>query len=202
MPTKKSSKAAPKQPRITRAMTISQVLEVHPKAADIMQQFGLHCFGCSINVLETLEQGIIGHGMPQSTLTELLDALNSDLTQFHKDLKEKGISLSEKAALKIVEIAQMEGRKQYGVRTKMLEGSGCCKSATYSMDFENAANKGDKILGFHHGVTLFIDKDSFQKMRGSTIDYIVSYEAEGFKIENPNMEANAGKDGCGCKSGH
>ncbi len=195
---KKTIKKAAMQPHITHAMTISQVLEIHPKAADIMQQFGLHCFGCSINVLETLEQGIIGHGMPESTLTELMDALNSDLTQFHKDLKEKGISLSEKAALKIAEIAQMEGRKQYGIRVKMGEGGGCCKSATYSMDFENAANEGDKILGFHHGVTLFIDKDSFQKMHGSTIDYITSYDAEGFKIENPNVE----KEGCACKSGH
>ena len=198
MAKKASRKTSPKVPLISRAMTISQVLELHPKAADIMQQFGLHCFGCSINVLETLEQGILGHGMPQSTLDELLNALNSDLTQFHKDLKEKGISLSEKAALKIVEIAQMEGRKQYGIRVKIMKGGGCCKSATYSMDFENAAEKGDKILGFHHGVTLFLGKDCFEKMRGSTIDYIVSYEAEGFKIENPNVE----KDGCGCKSGH
>ena len=64
--------------QISADMTISTILELHPKGAEIMQQFGLHCFGCSINVLETLEQGILGHGMPQSTLNELLDALNDD----------------------------------------------------------------------------------------------------------------------------
>lgn len=194
-------KRAPKatkstQPLISKDMTISQVLELHPKAAQIMQQFGLHCFGCSINVFETLEQGIVGHGMPESTLKAMLEALNGDYTSYKKDLNEKGVALSEGAALKIVEIAQMEGRKTYGIRVKILEseGGGCSCRPMYSMDFEEFANEGDHILGFHHGVTLFIDANSFEKMRGSDIDYVETYEAAGFKIENPNAK----KSGCGC----
>lgn len=185
-----------KSPKIKKDMTISHVLELHPKGAEIMQQFGLHCFGCSINVLETLEQGIMGHGMPESTLNELLKALNDDLSKFRKDLKEKGIALSEKAALKIVEIAQAEDRKQFGIRVKMIQAGGCCSGPTYSMDFEESAEEGDKILGFDHRVTLFFDKESYKKMKGSNIDYLVSYEAEGFKIDNPNVGTGGG---CKCK---
>jgi iron-sulfur cluster assembly accessory protein len=184
------------QPLITPDLTINQVLQRHPNAAEIMQQFGLHCFGCSVNVFETLEEGILGHGMPKSTLTEMLKALNGSLTDYQKDLSEKGIVLTERGALKIVEIAQMEQRKRYGIRVKMLEEGGCCSGATYSMDFEEYAQEGDKILGFHHGVTLFLDKDSFEKMKGSRIDYIETYEAAGFKIDNPNVTEGA----CGCKN--
>jgi iron-sulfur cluster assembly accessory protein len=194
--TEKSKTDAKKSvPSISADMTISQVLEVHPKAAQIMQQFGLHCFGCSINVFETLEEGILGHGMPERVLTEMLEALNGDFEKYQKDIDEKGVFLSEAAALKIVEIAQMEGRKNYGIRVKMLELGGCCKTPTYSMDFEQNAEEGDKILGFHHGVTLFIDQESFEKMKGSDIDYLETYEAAGFKIENPNVQKG---DGCGC----
>jgi len=182
--------------QISADMTISTILELHPKGAEIMQQFGLHCFGCSINVLETLEQGILGHGMPQSTLNELLDALNDDFENFKRDISEKGVYLTEKAALKIVEVAQMEGRTKYGIRLNMLGDGNCCSGPKYSMDFEETAEEGDKILGFHHAVTLFLDRDSFEKMKGSTIDYIVSYEAEGFKIDNPNVNT---KSKCGCK---
>lgn len=196
---KKSSKKPSKkadQPLITPDLTINQVLQRHPNAAEIMQQFGLHCFGCSVNVFETLEEGILGHGMPKSTLTEMLKALNGSLNDYQKDLSEKGIVLTERGALKIVEIAQMEKRKRYGIRVKSLGDGGCCSGPTYSMDFEEYAQEGDKILGFHHGVTLFIDKDSFEKMKGSRIDYIETYEAAGFKIDNPNVTEGA----CGYKN--
>lgn len=188
--------ATPKKQPITRDMTISRVLEMHPKAGDIMQEFGLHCFGCSINVFETLEQGIIGHGMPESTLAALLKTLNEDVEKFKKNLRKKGIVMTDKAAFKVMEIGQVEGRKNYGIRLKMVEGGGCCRGPVYSMDFEDHAEEGDTILGFHHNVTVFLDKNSFEKMKGSTIDYITSYDAEGFKIDNPNVEAGGN---CKCK---
>ena len=174
---KKSKKARPpsRSPIITRDMTINQVLEIHPKAAQIMQQFGLHCFGCSINVLETLEQGIVGHGMPASILKDMLEALNGDYARYKTEIAEKGVYLSEGASLKIVEIAKMEGRTSYGIRVKMLDSeAGCNCKPMYSMDFEEHAEEGDKILGFHHGVTLF-------------------------KIENPNVVKSG--ENCGCHAG-
>lgn len=182
------------QAPITADMTISAVLERHPNAAEIMQEFGLHCFGCSVNILETLEEGILGHGMPKFMLDDMLKALNGSYDHYKKDIQEKGVYLTEKGAFKIVELAQMEGHKTYGIRVKILEG-GCCSNVAYSMDFEKSAQKDDKILGFHHGVTLFIDPESFKKLKGSKIDYIETYEAAGFKIDNPN-----GKEGCGCAS--
>ncbi|EKD94034.1 MAG: iron-sulfur cluster assembly accessory protein [uncultured bacterium] len=193
---KKPSKKSGDQALINSDLTISQVLQRHPHAAEIMQQFGLHCFGCSVNVFETLKEGILGHGMPESTLTEMLKALNGSLKDYQKDLSEKGIVLTERGALKIVEIAEMEGRKKYGIRVKSLGDGGCCSGATYSMDFEEYAQEGDKILGFHNNVTLFIDRESFEKMKGSRIDYIETYEAAGFKIDNPNATTGA----CGCQN--
>ena len=186
----KTSKKSTQQALIRPDMTISQVLQKHPHAANIMQQFGLHCFGCSVNVFETLEEGILGHGMPESTLEEMLEALNGSYKNFAKDIEEKGVFLTEKGAIKIVEIAELEERKNFGIRVKVASDGGCCSGGSYSMDFEETAEKGDQILGFHHGVTLFIDQDSFKKLKGSTIDYITSYEAEGFKIDNPNLQGS------------
>jgi len=61
---------------ITRDMTMGSIIEKYPIAAEIMQSYGLHCFGCHVNVFETLEQGAMGHGMPEEQIDEMLAELN------------------------------------------------------------------------------------------------------------------------------
>ena len=62
---------------INKDMTIGDIVEKYPETTDIMMSFGLHCFGCHVNVYETLEQGIVSHGMEDATLQSMLDEINA-----------------------------------------------------------------------------------------------------------------------------
>ena len=58
---------------ITKDQTIGQVLQVNPKAAQILMNFGMGCLGCPSATMETLEQACYIHGLE---LEEVLNKLN------------------------------------------------------------------------------------------------------------------------------
>lgn len=58
---------------ITKDQTIGQVLQINPKAAQILMNFGMGCLGCPSAQVETIEQACEVHGIE---LEELLKALN------------------------------------------------------------------------------------------------------------------------------
>lgn len=43
--------------KITKTMTLGEIVTKHPESVDILMQYGLQCIGCSIATWETLEQG-------------------------------------------------------------------------------------------------------------------------------------------------
>ena len=53
--------------------TIGQVLQVNPKAAQILMNFGMGCLGCPSAQVETIEQACEVHGLK---LEDVLAALN------------------------------------------------------------------------------------------------------------------------------
>lgn len=56
-------------------MTVSEIIEKNPKAAEILREEGLGCAGCMLSGFETLEQGAAGHGIDAD---ELVEELNKD----------------------------------------------------------------------------------------------------------------------------
>lgn len=52
---------------------ICDVLKNHPKAEEILTQFGFHCLYCPASQMETLEEACIIH---EIDIDELLKALN------------------------------------------------------------------------------------------------------------------------------
>ena len=64
--------------KIRKDMTFGEILQEYPKAAEILMGYGLHCIGCHIGVSETLEQGVMAHGMDQATLDRIVDDLNAN----------------------------------------------------------------------------------------------------------------------------
>ena len=66
--------------KITKDMTAEEIFASFPKKAMkfamMMQQHGLHCVGCSASSFETIEQGMLGHGMNKGQMEQLLEALN------------------------------------------------------------------------------------------------------------------------------
>ena len=61
---------------ITKDMTFGELIQKYPKAAPILGAYGLHCIGCHISTVETIEQGVRAHGMDDATLEKIMNELN------------------------------------------------------------------------------------------------------------------------------
>jgi hybrid cluster-associated redox disulfide protein len=72
----KSKKVIESLTRITKDMSLGEIVERFPQTTEVMLDFGLHCFGCHIAKFETLEQGAKAHGLEDEQIEELLKELN------------------------------------------------------------------------------------------------------------------------------
>ena len=186
---------------ITKDMTMGEIIDKYPTAADIMQSYGLHCFGCHVNIFETLEQGSLGHGMPQDQIDNMLDELNKmakgESVENHepKEIGDSQLQITEIAATKLREILEKQGKSDNYIRVEVVKGG--CAGYTYNMDFAKQPGPNDRIIS-SHGTAVIVDKDSLEMLNGVEIDYIETLQGAGFKFNNPNAKAT-----CGCgKSYH
>ena len=72
--------------KITKDMTLGDIISRYPKTAEIMMKRGLHCVGCHVAAFETLEQGAKAHGMSDKDIETMLKEMN-DLV---RNIKEEG----------------------------------------------------------------------------------------------------------------
>jgi hybrid cluster-associated redox disulfide protein len=63
-------------PRITADMTMAEVLDRYPQVENILVKYRLHCVGCEVSTLETLEVAAQTH---KKDLQALLNDLNQAL---------------------------------------------------------------------------------------------------------------------------
>src|SRR3989344_3600784 len=82
--------------RIQRSMPVMEILTILPHSEALLAQYGLSCFHCSANAVETLEQGCMSHGFAM----EDIDDLVKDLNELLKDapLRPQTITLTKDAA--------------------------------------------------------------------------------------------------------
>ena len=64
--------------KITKEMTIKDVITTNENLADILMEYGMHCLGCPMHTLETLQQACDGHGLDSD---EVVGALNKYLEE-------------------------------------------------------------------------------------------------------------------------
>jgi len=62
---------------ITKDMSIMEIVQRYPETVPVFMRHGLHCLGCAIAQFETLEQGVVAHGMD---LEALLADLNASIS--------------------------------------------------------------------------------------------------------------------------
>lgn len=180
---------------ITKDMTIEDILSSFPqksqRLATEITKAGLNCVGCHAATWETLEAGMLSHGMTLVQVDQLLDKLN-------KVLKEESdpntISLTEKAAAKYLEILEEEGKLGYGLRFS--EEPAGCSGLEYVLDYSEKAEEGDTLFE-SHGVAIHVKTNLLPRLKGSEIDYVEGLHGGGFKISNPNA-----KSSCGCGNSH
>src|SRR3989344_3283662 len=190
---------------IKEDMIINEIVTKYPDVVELLQSYGLHCFGCHVNLYESIGMGARGHGIPDETIKTMIDEANEYLNK--KDSggiqpiqetssSEEGdmIKLTQKAAQKVSEMMKEQEKENYGLRIAVLRGG--CAGFVYNMDFEKEPVEGDMIVE-EHGVKLFLDPKTVDHMKGTEIDYLETLQQSGFKINNPNAKAS-----CGCGKSH
>ncbi len=74
--------------KITKDMTLGEVISKYPQTAEVMMKRGLHCIGCGIAAFETIEQGALAHGMNKKDLNKMVKEIN-DVISKKKAVKKK-----------------------------------------------------------------------------------------------------------------
>ena len=62
-----------KKVEITKVTQIGEVLRINPNVKDVLMGFGLHCFGCPMSQMETLEEAAAVHGVDIDLMIEKIN---------------------------------------------------------------------------------------------------------------------------------
>ena len=60
--------------KITKDTIIADVIDLNPKAGEILMSYGMHCLGCAIAHGETVEDAAMAHGADLQAMLEELNA--------------------------------------------------------------------------------------------------------------------------------
>ncbi len=102
------------------------------------------------------------------------------------------ISITQKAAEKIVEFMKQENKEKLYLRVYVSGGG--CSGLSYGMGFEEKPDEDDTIIN-ENGVEVIVDGYSQKYLKGANVDYVESLMGSGFKINNPNVTKS-------CSCGH
>ncbi len=176
-------------------MTIEEILSLFPqksqKLAHEITKAGLHCIGCGAATWETLESGMLSHGMDLSAVYNLVEKLNVLLKE---ESSPTTITLTPRAAEKLREFAEDEGKSGWGLRFS--EQAAGCSGMEYALDFSEKASDQD-VVYLSQGMEIHVKQTMSSRLVGTEIDYIDGLHNSGFKISNPHV-----KSSCGCGSSH
>lgn len=109
------------------------------------------------------------------------------------------VTFSPLARQKLVEV--LDGQDQSGsyLRIDVYASGGCACSGGYSYGMQLADKpRTNDVVEDVETFKILTDKDNVDMLRGSKIDFVDTLQRQGFKIENPNVQAQ----GCGCGGGH
>lgn len=187
----KQQEATP--PRIHRHMTIDEIFSFFPHKAQRLSQeitnAGLHCVGCSASTWETLEAGMMSHGMNNEAIERLVKRLNALLEE---PVDMHTITLTERAASKFLEFTAEDQKPGFGLRFGLIAAG--CSGFEYELNYSEKAEDDDTIYE-SHGVKIHVKKAMAPRLIGSSIDFVEGLRGSGFKVTNPNV-----KSSCGCGS--
>lgn len=175
---------------VHKGMTVSDILIRHPQATEIMAEYGLHCFGCSANDMETLEEGCLGHGFEPIDIENLVTDINEMIENM--PAKPQTLIITEEAAKQIGKIASAEGKANEGLSVLADEHGG------FFMEFRKDAEHGDKTFQNEKvpDVKIFASMLTLQRIGGSTIDF----REDRFKLDVEEVGGGCACGGkCACK---
>lgn len=187
--------------QITRKTLISDILVEHEDKSDLLAEilldFGIHCFACGAAVYENLEQGVLGHGYSEEDLQKLLKDLNravgeevpEEINKTTSSMKNFDIKFSHAALERIKQAMDQSNRESPILRISALS-DGCC-GLKYHMEFVDSPGKSD-VSFKKENIDVCVDKESMEDLSGAEVDYVEKENDSGFKFNNPN------EGSCGC----
>ncbi|MBC6497488.1 MAG: iron-sulfur cluster insertion protein ErpA [Alphaproteobacteria bacterium GM7ARS4] len=101
-----------------------------------------------------------------------------------------GVTLTEKAAQRITDIARKKNKGDAMLRVSV-QGGGC-QGFSYVFSFDSAQRENDTLFS-QHNAKLVIDRDSFALLQGARIDFVQDLMGARFSIDNPQASSS-----CGC----
>jgi iron-sulfur cluster assembly accessory protein len=99
------------------------------------------------------------------------------------------ITLTERAADRVRDLLQREGRPNAALRLRVTAGG--CSGLRYELAFDEVSD-ADHVLE-QHGVAVVIDPKSAPHLADCILNYADGLNETGFQIENPNAATT-----CGC----
>ncbi|NJL44162.1 MAG: iron-sulfur cluster assembly accessory protein [Nitrosarchaeum sp.] len=174
--------------KITKDMTIGEVVRAYPASAEILMEEGIHCVGCGAANFETLEQGLGGHGRSPEEIDEIVQMLNDAIPS--EAGSSEDLIITDNAARKLREFVEKQGKKGSGMRISVQPGG--CAGMSYNFDLAEKPLEGDHVVEVLD-MKFYVDGESFELLRGAKVDYVETLAASGFKISNPNAKST-----CGC----
>ena len=174
---------------ITKEMTIGDVVAKYPAVIEPLQEAGVHCVGCHVSYSESLEDGFKGHGMTDEEIDSVIVKLNKAIVDCKGD-EGKEFIITNKAALKLIEVLKENNKEGSGLRVEIVPGG--CSGFEYGLELDDKTTDLD-ITVEDKGVKIIISKENLQFLKGAKLDYVDSLQGAGFKISNPNVHSS-----CGC----
>jgi iron-sulfur cluster assembly accessory protein len=101
------------------------------------------------------------------------------------------ITVTDRAAGKIRQLAAKEGRTEPMLRVRVVAGG--CSGFSYELSFADAAEADDHVIPAADGVRVLVDRRSGPIVEGSTLEFNDTLLGGGLKMLNPRA-----KHECAC----
>lgn len=171
-------------------MNVMDVIALHPQAEGILAAYGLHCFQCAFNTLDSLEAGAKSHGLTDTDVENLVQDIQELIDRTPP--KPQTLTLTKAAAESLQAIGKTERKKNIYLRVTTDTSGGFC------MEFTTKPLKSDRIFTCEsvQNVSLVASPDTLYRIGGSTVDF-----REGrFKLDLEER-CDCGSNRCQCKDG-
>lgn len=177
---------------IRRDTPIAEIVEALPDAQTLLAQYGLHCFHCSANAYETLEEGCRSHGFEDADIEDLVRDLRILLAQ--APTRPLELILTHAAAVALRDILQQEGEKQQVLVVTLDSNAAFCMECADAVPQDHLVFQHPQVSE----VRVCASTTTLRSIGGATIDF-----REGrYKLDLPTTNRAAcacAQDGsCGC----
>ena len=171
-------------------MNVMEVIALHAGAADVLAAYGLHCFQCAFNTMDSIDAGARTHGLTDTDIENIVIDLQELLDK--TPVRPHILTLTEEAAAALKMIGKQEKKKNVRLRVE------ADQSGSFCMEFDDTVKPDDHSFTCPSvkGVEVLANDATLWRIGGSSIDF-----REGrFKLDLAVEKCGCGSEkACGCR---